>query len=278
MKKLITMLLVTILTLLSLTNTFALQNTVTSTFTLNNNEDSQNLKVSVNSKAVVFPDAKPFVDENSRTMVPVRFVTEALGCTVTWIDNGTNGCFVQIIREQPYTRIVLEIDKNYAIVNTKTSDSKIIFDTTTKLLNDRTFVPARFVSETMNYFVDWDSNSNTVIIDTSKTPIVTPTPTPLPTPPQQAKFSVSTGSPKYEVIMSIRADDEDTLAKMRAEIEKYYPSSIDAVYQKAIEVYNGNVGPLGVWDYAEYHDNRLIKIKVFDDGLSILVGKEGVVY
>ncbi|SBW00600.1 Copper amine oxidase-like domain-containing protein (fragment) [uncultured Eubacteriales bacterium] len=32
------------------------------------------LTVKYNGEAVAFPDAQPFVDENSRTLIPVRFV------------------------------------------------------------------------------------------------------------------------------------------------------------------------------------------------------------
>ena len=35
--------------------------------------------VRVNGEVVDFPDGKPYVDENARTLIPVRFVTEALG-------------------------------------------------------------------------------------------------------------------------------------------------------------------------------------------------------
>jgi len=34
-----------------------------------------------------FPDAEPFIDENSRTQVPIRFVGEALGANVSWDGN-----------------------------------------------------------------------------------------------------------------------------------------------------------------------------------------------
>ena len=41
-------------------------------------------EVRVNGTLVSFPDAGPFIDENSRTMIPVRFVAENLGAQVTW--------------------------------------------------------------------------------------------------------------------------------------------------------------------------------------------------
>ena len=40
--------------------------------------------VRVNGQVVSFPDGQPFIDNNGRTMIPVRFVTEQLGATVTW--------------------------------------------------------------------------------------------------------------------------------------------------------------------------------------------------
>jgi len=40
--------------------------------------------VTVDGKKVIFPDAKPFIDENGRTLIPVRFVTEDLGANVEW--------------------------------------------------------------------------------------------------------------------------------------------------------------------------------------------------
>lgn len=43
---------------------------------------SGDVKVVVDDKEVEFPDAEPFIDINGRTMVPLRFVSEALGAKV----------------------------------------------------------------------------------------------------------------------------------------------------------------------------------------------------
>lgn len=43
---------------------------------------SGDVKVTVDGKEVEFPDVKPFIDINGRTMVPLRFVSEALGAEV----------------------------------------------------------------------------------------------------------------------------------------------------------------------------------------------------
>ena len=42
------------------------------------------LTVKYNGEAVTFPDAQPFADENSRTLIPVRFVAETMGAVVSW--------------------------------------------------------------------------------------------------------------------------------------------------------------------------------------------------
>ena len=42
------------------------------------------LRVVVNGNRVNFPDAEPFIDDNGRTQVPVRFVSEVLGARVDW--------------------------------------------------------------------------------------------------------------------------------------------------------------------------------------------------
>ena len=42
------------------------------------------VKVTLDGNEVYFPDAKPFIDERNRALVPIRFVSELLGCTVIW--------------------------------------------------------------------------------------------------------------------------------------------------------------------------------------------------
>ena len=49
-------------------------------------DDANDIKVRVNGEIVSFPDQGPVIDSNSRTLVPVRFATEAPGATVTWND------------------------------------------------------------------------------------------------------------------------------------------------------------------------------------------------
>ena len=110
------------------------------------------IKVTVEGEAVAFTDQKPVI-KNSRTLVPVRFVAEALGYNVEWdakdnaavIDNG---------------RIVMYIGTNHAIIDGKHKT----LDVKSELIGDRTMVPLRVVAETLDCTVDWLAPARTVQI------------------------------------------------------------------------------------------------------------------
>lgn len=115
-----------------------------------------NVKVVVNEKAVVFPDQKPFVDNRAgRTFVPLRFVSEALGCQVDW-DNKTQTAIVE--REGTYIEMKIGSDKPLVNGETKTLDAPA------RVVNQRTMVPLRFVSEALGEYVDWEGKTRTVFI------------------------------------------------------------------------------------------------------------------
>mgnify|MGYP000208578497 CR=1 FL=1 len=135
--------------------------------------------VKLDGKPVSFPDAKPYVNEDNRTMVPVRFVTEALGCNVKWEEADQ----LVIISKDP-KRILFQIGQNWAIVNDQKTDIRKEFDTKAVLKEERTMVPLRFISETLGAGVAWDEVNNTVLIrsDGIVEAVATPTPGPTPTP------------------------------------------------------------------------------------------------
>jgi hypothetical protein len=116
---------------------------------------SQDITVLVNNQKVTFPDQKPYIDQNNRTMVPVRFVSEALGAKVSW-----NGKTQTVGIVQGGKDIALKIGESKASVN----DQLALFDTKAVLVNSRTMVPLRFVSETLGAQVDWVAATSTVKI------------------------------------------------------------------------------------------------------------------
>ncbi len=150
----------------------------------------EGVNVKLDGKLIGFPDAQPYVNEDERTLVPVRFVSEAMGCKVEWEESRE----LVTITKAPY-RILLRIGENSAIVNDGKSDVKKEFDTQAVLKGDRTFVPLRFVSETLGAGVAWDEVNNTVILRSDGTVEVVATPTPAPTPTQIPAIPIPTGEP-----------------------------------------------------------------------------------
>ena len=53
------------------------------------------LRVVVNWDEIKFPDEKPYIDENSRTQTPARFIGEAFGAEVTWDQPTKTALFVK---------------------------------------------------------------------------------------------------------------------------------------------------------------------------------------
>ena len=119
---------------------------------------SDDIKVYVNGNQVVFPDQKPMINADSRTLVPVRFVSEALGADVEW-DGVTNT--VSIAHEGK--AIGLVIGQRTAQVDA----GSVVLDTAAALVGGRTMVPLRFVSECLGAEVQWDGYARAIYITTS---------------------------------------------------------------------------------------------------------------
>lgn len=104
------------------------------------------INILIDDTAVVFPDAKPFIDANSRTQVPVRAVAEMLNCKVAW-DETTRTVTVT----DDENTITLVIDSNIMNKNGETVE----MDTTATISEDRTYIPVRFVAEALGLVVDY---------------------------------------------------------------------------------------------------------------------------
>jgi hypothetical protein len=118
------------------------------------------VKVIVYGKNVIFPDVQPYIDANGRIIVPVRFVSEALGCKVEWHGE------TQIVNfSRGMIRAELTIGKKEITV----MEVKKTMDTIAVLQTDRTLVPMRFVAEAFGCKVSWEAKTRTAtIVDTGK--------------------------------------------------------------------------------------------------------------
>ncbi len=115
--------------------------------------DNKEVTVKVDEKVLAF-DQNPIV-VNGRTLVPLRAIFEEIGATVDW-DDATS----TVTAVMGDTKISLQIGSDQLYVN---GTAKTL-DVPAMVVSDRTLVPARAVSESLNCKVDWDNNTNTVII------------------------------------------------------------------------------------------------------------------
>ena len=106
----------------------------------------------------------PAVIEGGRTLVPLRAISDALGCDVSWdgenqgitVTDGESLFFTWIGRDHAFKTSVTEIEKTS------------ILDVPPVIMSSRTMVPVRAVSEIFGATVNWDGASSTVSIDYAK--------------------------------------------------------------------------------------------------------------
>ena len=96
---------------------------------------------------------------NSRTMVPVRKIFEVLGATIEW--DGTTQTVTASTEEKT---MKLQINNNIATVTTGDMTEELTLDSAPVVIEGRTLVPVRFISETLGLKVGWDDATQTVII------------------------------------------------------------------------------------------------------------------
>lgn len=113
------------------------------------------VKVTFDGEEMNF-DVAPII-ENGRTLVPFRAIFEKLGCEVSYSETD-EGKFVEA--KGNGTAIVIEIGKSSMTVN---GDQKEL-DAPAKIVDGRTLVPMRAVSESMDCTVDWLDDVKTVSI------------------------------------------------------------------------------------------------------------------
>lgn len=119
---------------------------------------ADDVKIRVNGKYIE-TDTPPVI-ENGRTLVPVRAISEALSCDVSWdgekravsVFDGEELAVMWIGRDTVFRTDGMEITGHYTM------------DVSPKIINDRTMVPIRAISELLGAEVDWINEERTVTI------------------------------------------------------------------------------------------------------------------
>ena len=119
--------------------------------------NSYQVTVTINEKLVKFDDYSgyPFVDKNNRTQVPFRKVLEEFGAKVDW-----NYSTKTALAGKGFTHVEIPIGESYIFKD----GTRIENDTSSLIVNDRTYLPIRVVLEAFGAEVTWNSETNTVAV------------------------------------------------------------------------------------------------------------------
>lgn len=105
-------------------------------------------------------EVAPYI-KNDRTFIPVRFVADALGASVEWdAETGT-----ATLRSEENIIKLTTNDKWIQISDYKPVVwKKIKMDTAPHIVNNRMFVPIRYIAENLNCDIQWDGKTSTALI------------------------------------------------------------------------------------------------------------------
>lgn len=123
-------------------------------------EESITIKLKIDSKSATINNQKRDLDAppkimGGRTMVPLRFISEAFGCNIEWDAKEQR---IGIVRYD--ISVNLWIGKDYVEVN----GQKLKIDSPPIIVAGRTMVPLRFIAEPFGAKVEWNAQTKEITI------------------------------------------------------------------------------------------------------------------
>lgn len=125
---------------------------------------SKDITVELDGKNIEF-DVKPEIIDG-RTMVPLRKIFEEIGALVKWdgetrtVSARKNSKTISFVIDSAN----IEIDKGKTDEAGNPVTETVTLDVPAQIVDDRTLVPARAISESFGLIVDWDEDNRKVII------------------------------------------------------------------------------------------------------------------
>ncbi len=124
---------------------------------------SKPITVTYNGEDIIFPDALPQI-QNGRTLVPVRAIMERAQMQVDY-DAATR----TVTAQKEDLQITMPIDDTAVSLKQGDAVQTITLDAPARLIDDRTYVPVRFIAESLGTKVNWNAaGREVVIIDTDE--------------------------------------------------------------------------------------------------------------
>lgn len=250
------------------------------------------IRVNVDGAYVEF-DVDPQINQDNRTMVPIRFVAEELGFDVGW-DHSTRT--VTITGQDSYgenQELTLVIGKS--VVRRKVGED-VKMDTVPVIIEDRTMVPVRFISEAMGMQVGWEPERRIVSVtsrpwsegnDIHRDEILARGFEGFYKSPGEAflwiknpdGFHLSRGRGLIDIGINLREPTLEARRRAKEILEFFYPTGYEEIYDLTMQVARQEV-----WDFEQspyprargVHDNRTFLIQnIIGSGIHIQVGTFG---
>lgn len=128
-------------------------------------DNNINISMQIGNNVMLVNGAEKSIDTvpiiiDGRTLVPIRAITESMGGTAEWkaeenaVTINCNG-----------HNIKLTLNSN----NAQIDGNSAVLDVAPILINDRTMLPVRFVSENIGFNVGWDGATQTVTVSSDNT-------------------------------------------------------------------------------------------------------------
>ena len=120
---------------------------------------AEQVTVALNGRVLSFDVPAQIIDD--RTMVPMRKIFEELGAEVEWYEAEQG-----IVAIKDSIIIIMKIDPPMMqVANVETNEQKQIeLDVPPQIVDSRTLVPVRAISESLGVSVDWVAETQTVVL------------------------------------------------------------------------------------------------------------------
>ncbi len=125
--------------------------------TLTGFAETNEIKVQLNGDTVSFDVAPQVI--NGTTFLPARNIVEKLGGSIEYIADTKT-----VIAKKDDTIVTLQVDNTSAKVEKNGEVKEITLNESPKIINGRTLIPVRFLSEAFDTKVGWDEFERTVVV------------------------------------------------------------------------------------------------------------------
>lgn len=126
---------------------------------------ASDISILVDGEMLSFENDQEPVIEQGRTLVPFRAVFEAMGAEVNW-DGDLQRCQASFNGKNVSTTIGDYSMYVYDLLADTDSAAMVELDVCSKIINGRTMVPLRALSEGLGLEVDWDNDTRIITIST----------------------------------------------------------------------------------------------------------------